>query len=265
MRILIKYATRQRPEMFLDALRNIRSTIGDVQYYVLVSTDYTDGSMDDKMYDEARRIIPNIALYRGNNQSKVEAINADMDKAPEWDLLINMSDDMMFCEKNWGIEMINLIRHKWKAGTDFFAHFNDGFVHHRLPTMSIIGREAYERDGYIYHPSYRSFSCDAEAMFVAMMRGHYHYFDRTFFRHVHPANTGHQPDQLYRNNGKYSEIDTANYFERRRNLFFVKDPACCPFDPDDNGQGDVLEPPYEHPNSAAIKVRWRSDSVGVEG
>lgn len=267
MKILIKYATRQRPEKFLEALKNIKTTIGDVKYHVLVSADVNDGSMDDNVINQARKTISEITICKSENKNKVQAINADMDKAPDdWELLINMSDDMIFVDHDWAAKMIAYIRSVWGTGTGFFAHFNDGYTQHRLPTMSIMGREYYERDGYIYHPSYKSFSCDAEAMFVAMMRGRYHYFPQVLFKHIHPANTnlfGH--DQLYRNNGRYEAEDTANYMERRRNFFFVDNPTCYPFDPNDRGAGDVLKPPYQHPNAAAIEVQWRSSSANKQG
>lgn len=267
MKILIKYATRSRPEAFLNALRNIKTTIGYDNYVVLVSIDNTDGSMDDSVCNQARKIIPNILIYRDDNFSKIQAINADMDKAPEdWDLLINMSDDMIFTQSGWADKMIAHIRSVWKTGTDFFAHFNDGYVHHRLPTMSIMGRDYYERDKYIYYPEYKSFSCDAEAMFVAMMRRRYQYFNTVLFNHIHPANTNlFSHDQLYRNNGRHEAHDTVLYFQRRANFFFVKDATCFPFNPDDRGTGDVLTPPYEHPESAAIEVLWRSRVPDTEG
>lgn len=266
MKILIKYATRSRPEQFLMALRNIKSTIGYDNYTVLVSCDYNDTSMSDHVINEARFLIHNIQFYKGGNTSKIEAINADMDKAPDdWELLINMSDDMQFTQFNWADKIIAHIRSIWSSGTDFFAHFNDGFVGHKLPTMSIMGRQYYERDKYIYYPEYKSFSCDAEAMFVAMMRGVYHYFNEVLFNHIHPDNTRKFAyDQLYRTNGKYEDHDTILYFSRRRCFFFENNPTRYPFNPDDRGQGDVLAAPYSHPESAAIEVLWRSRMCDIE-
>jgi len=266
MKILIKYATRQRPEKFIEALTNIKSTIGYAEYFVMVSADTTDGSMDDELMQKAYRIIPNMLICKGDNQSKIQAINADMDKAPsDWQMLVNMSDDMYFTVNGWGDRMIEHIQWTFGDTTDFFAHFNDGYVHERLTTMSIIGREYYNRDGYIYFPKYRSFSCDAEAMLVAIMRGRYHYFKEIYFNHIHPANVRIPSDQLYRNNARHSSHDEALYFQRRRNLFYESNPTCVPFDPYNRGEGDLPDAPYSFTKVSVEEVQRGSGGADLKG
>jgi len=219
MRLLIKYATRGRPIWFKKVIENIISTISTTDFKILVSADSDDASMNNHDIKNFVSTFVNIQIFYGDSKSKIEAINKDMEYSGEWDLLINMSDDMHFVVKGWDIKMVDCITKVWGYSLDFFAHFNDGYVGEALPTMSIMGRTYYERDGYIYHPSYKSFSSDAEAMYVAMMRGRHHYFKDVLFLHQNHKNRPARNDKTYTINSKHTAHDTKNYFQRLTRYF----------------------------------------------
>lgn len=226
--LLIKYATRGRPELFRKAIQNILDTVSTKDYKIIISADSDDellNSIDNQIEDSGLSKI--IEVNFSNQISKVHAINRDLEGV-KFDWLVNMSDDMHFTVKGWDELMLKQIRKRWKGQTDFFAHFNDGFVGEKLPTMSIMGWDYYQRDGYIYHPSYNSVSCDAEAMFVAMMRGKRHYFPDVYFNHLHPANIRTMTDATYQGNHKFDKPDTENYFKRMARGFDVKNPVMIP-------------------------------------
>ena len=241
MNILIKFASRGREEWFKRGLVNINDTIsGDNNFRILVTADIDDPVMNNDGIRNFCNAFPNVILWYGESKSKVDAINRDMDKLNleekefNWDMLINFSDDMVFIHKHWDKGMVKLIEEQFGAGQkDFFAHFNDGFVNEKLPTMSVMGRKYYERDNYIYHPTYKSVSCDAEAFFVAIMRGKHHYFNWTPFNHMHPANCPGQinNDATYHKNDAISHEDTENYFQRKAICFGVENPVTLPFNP----------------------------------
>lgn len=213
MKLIIKYATRGRLNLFREGVLNIeRMTAG--QFDLIISVDEDDEVM--KPWG-----------IKGPHISKVHAINRDLDGI-KFDWLVNFSDDMRFTVKGWDQRMLRQIQRVWGNSTDFFAHFNDGFVGDKLPTMSVIGWDYYQRDKYIYHPSYNSVSCDAEAMFVAMMRGRHHYFPEVYFNHIHPANLRFPSDQTYRDNDKFGKSDTETYFKRMAKGFDVKNPVMIP-------------------------------------
>lgn len=214
MKLLIKYATRGRRSLYNQAIRNVEAMTAGT-YQLVVSADDDDACMQGLQINYASRT------------SKIGAINRDMEDV-EFDWLVNMSDDMLFTAPGWDQRMLRRIKSIWGDSTDFFAHFNDGFVGDKLPTMSIMGWDYYQRDKYIYHPSYKSVSCDAEAMFVAMMRGRHHYFPEVYFNHIHPANCRFPTDQTYRDNDKYGAEDTANYHERMSRCFEVENPVMVP-------------------------------------
>lgn len=231
MRLLIKYATRGRPELFLQALSNINNTISTDDYLIMVSADEDDNKMNNDFIKTRINDYKNVKIIFGISKNKVDAINRDMEGI-NFKILINMSDDMCFIRKGWEKIIEQRVIETWGTDSlDWFAHFNDGFVFEKLPTMSIMGREYYDRTKHIYHPSYGSVSCDAEAMYVAMMLGRYKYFNDNLFVHKHPANMYMPTDDTYRRNDKYGQADTENYFNRRKNLFYVKNPTYIPFNP----------------------------------
>lgn len=228
-RLLIKYATRQRPDLFYKAIKNIYATIGTDNFHIVVTIDEDDLTMNNgKMLSELS-LYTNLSVNIGKPISKVAAINRDMPPTDTWDWCLVMSDDMFYTQGNWYDKMIADIKSVWGGSLDFFAHFNDSYVGDKLPTMAIMGVDYYKRDNYIYHPSYGSVSCDAEQMWVAMMRDKHHYFPEVYFKHDHPANIPKMKiDQTYRGNDKWGELDTANYFERMERLFDVKEPVMIP-------------------------------------
>ena len=225
--ILIKYASKLRPTEFIRAMNNIR-TMTKTEFKVIVSCDAIDRTMNNEpMINRVKSDYPFASMYFGPSQGKVAAINRDMDKAGEWNILVNFSDDMVFRVRGWDVVLRKRISSTW-TDSDWFAHFNDGYIGKVLPTMSIMGYDYYQRFGYIYHPSYKSFSCDAEAMCVAIQLGKYRYFPDVLFKHEHPANNRRlKGDRLYQINSRYGIQDTTNYF-KRLNKYFDQDPDTMP-------------------------------------
>lgn len=234
MRLLIKYATRNRPDQFRAAMQNILDTIQTDDFQIIVSIDNDDTQMIHIATNEEFR---NTNFWINQPAGKIGAINANVPLSG-WDWLVNMSDDMFFTVKGWDQIMVEKIKSVWPNSLDFFANFNDGYQGERLPTMSIMGREYYERFFYIYAPCYKSLSCDAEAMYVAMMlenqltgRPCYHYFPDVLFKHQHPANTKTvKSDKLYMENEKHQPADTRTYFLRMNKNFYVNNPKQVPFE-----------------------------------
>ncbi len=222
MSLLIKYATRSRPVWFVRAIENIVATISTSNYQILVSADLDDPTMNN---DDIKNFVahyPQIKIVYGLSKSKVDAINRDMNFADEWDWLINFSDDMVFTVHGWDKIMETEHNKVWRFGQPFFAHWNDGVVGDKLPTMSIMNKEYYDIDGYIYYPEYKSFSCDAEAWFVAKARGMHHYFEQELFKHVHSSSIGLPYDELYHLNSLHTPHDTKLYWDRLHADFGLK-------------------------------------------
>jgi hypothetical protein len=225
MKILIKYASRQRPIAFMRGIHSITNTIHAKNYQILVTADIDDTTMNCDDIKRELAYFPHVKIIYGKSESKVNAINRDMEQADPFDLLINFSDDMKFVKEGWDDIMIHEHKKRWQNSTDFFAHWNDGYVGNSLPTMSIMGYDYYKRDNYIYYPEYKSFSCDSEAYYVAIARDRYYYFPEVLFHHEHPANnTKILNDDLYRVNSLHTPHDVKLYFNRLHRDFDLKLP-----------------------------------------
>jgi len=218
MNILVKYASRSRPENFERGLRSIIDNAVDIgSVFVLVSLDSDDQRLKEyedvvgKYYDKAF-----IKVYIGESQNKIHAINRDIDKVKfDWDVLVNMSDDM---ELVW--EWDEIIAANIEDGR--FLHFNDGNHNEYLCTMSVMHRDYYNLDGYIYNPAYKSLYCDQEATEAAHIRGLRKYVPVQICKHLHPE-WGYSPlDQLYVENNKYANEDLTTIRSRRITMYGIE-------------------------------------------
>lgn len=182
MKILFKYTTRSRRSNFLRGYDSILNKIANREdYHILISVDKDDQSMSPLPVLDG-----NYTFVVGNSKNKIDAINRDLNEFDyDWDILINMSDDMIFTKKGFD----DIIRAEFYNDFNQYLHFNDGNQKSNVCTMHIVGRNYYDRFKYIYHPDYISLWCDVENDIVAKQLGCYKYMGDNIklFRHLHPA------------------------------------------------------------------------------
>jgi len=212
MKILFKYTTRSRRSNFLRGIDSIIDNLSDKENYHIYTTFDVD---DDKM-----RPLPDIkgnhTYIAGTSKSKIDAINRDMDfinSQYDWDILVNMSDDVVFETKGFD----DIIRKDFESLVQVL-HYPDG-NRADLLTVSIIGKEYYKRDNYIYNPEYKSLYCDNEAMEVAKQRGCYKFVDKVIFNHLHPAYNKGNFDAQYQHTESFGHEDYQTYKRRKANGF----------------------------------------------
>ena len=182
MRILFKYTTRSRRSNFLRGYDSILNNIANKEdYHILISVDGDDQSMSPLPVLDG-----NHTFVVGRSKNKIDAINRDINEFDyDWDILINMSDDMIFTKKGFD----DIIRAEFYNDFNQYIHYNDGNQKCNVCTMHIVGRNYYDRFKYIYHPDYISLWCDVENDIVAKQLGCYKYMgdNLKLFRHLHPA------------------------------------------------------------------------------
>lgn len=215
-RILYNFASRSRPIKFVEAILNIMDYSEGDNAFIIAKIDNDDPCHAEYMsisrqYDSRYKM--QVLFNAGYSQSKVHAINRGLTTMYGAEIIVNMSDDMRFLAPGFD----NIIRQH--CGPDDFVHFPDGHVDRRLCTMSIMGVDYYNRDGHIYHPSYKSLWCDNEAQDVARSRGRYKYVNQQIFEHQHPANGFGQKDNLLEHTESFHDMDKQNYRNRRRARF----------------------------------------------
>ena len=159
---MVQIATRARPEKFLECLKlHVDTLANKADVLFNISCDKDDDSMNsDGIVEAIHDIYKNCFVNFNHNSTKVQAINADVDKR-KFDILVNSSDDMNPQVYGWD-EDIRLGFKEYFPDYDGVLHFNDGVNGRDLNTLCILGRRYYERFGYIYNPEYKSLYCDNE-------------------------------------------------------------------------------------------------------
>ena len=192
MKILFKLVSRSRPARFFKTLENIHQMIVDKQNFHIVCTLDTDDTTMNT--EEIKKRIDSYAFTTamwGQSHSKIHAFNRDMEDIDGWDILIAVSDDMLFTV--FGFD--NLIREGFRINapdTDGLFHYLDNDAKAAIPVLYIAGRKYFERDLWIYNPIYWSVFCDNESMMVAQIRKRYFYMGIQILNHLNPA-YGHLP------------------------------------------------------------------------
>lgn len=218
MKILFHLPTRSRPEKAKACIQNIIDNCVSDNYIILVTADRDDGSMNGfaSYYLHNEKVM----VAYGDSKSKIDACNRDIELIHNWQILVNTSDDMLFTVHGFD----QVIRDSFfdpKIGYlyDHLMHFNDGNQKSNVCTLSIMGYEAYHKQGYVYHPDYKSLWCDVEETEKFYMTGKYRYMgdDQVIFNHNHPAWGKAEFDDQYRKTEDQSMWDAdKKVIEKRR-------------------------------------------------
>ena len=212
-RILVKYPSRGRPERFFIGLDSVYNNIAYLDYVsVLVSADEDDASMNNPKVIDRLKEYENLTVVFGTSNSKIEAVNRDMDRAGEWDIVFVMSDDMRITFYGWDEVVRSQFPH-----LDRLTHIPDQDAKEALATVYIAGKTFYERFGYIYNPIYKSLFCDNEIMEIAKHLGLYHYYNCPgVIVHENMA-YGHQPkDEMFIQQQEIGwTVDQETYYKRK--------------------------------------------------
>jgi len=180
MKILFKYTTRSRRSNFLRGYDSIVNNVNSDNYHILISVDKDDSTMFP-----LPKLKGNHTIIVGNSKNKIDAINRDVNEFTticDWDIIVNMSDDMIFTVKGFD----DIIR-RYFDNLDQVLHLPDQNQGQNCMTMSILGREYYNRDKFIYHPEFESLWVDIVAQEEAQIRGCYKFVNQSIFVHLHPS------------------------------------------------------------------------------
>lgn len=227
MKILYKFASRSRPGKFIEGVYNIFSNARNKDFTILASLDEDDSTMNNPdMIEKMKRYGAKLYPVFGKSKNKVYAINRDFHLAPEFDILINFSDDMCFIEEGYDLIIEEEMKKHFPDG-DCLLHFPDQNQGKNCMTMSIMDKKYFDRFGYIYHPDYESLECDVEAQEVGKRLGRYKFINRRIFNHYHPSFGHGKYDGLYdKNEGRTDGMairirDKETYLRREKNNFYL--------------------------------------------
>lgn len=221
-KILFKLPSRTRPDRVFEVLDATINNLSDKENFLfLLTLDEDDLTMNNETIIEKLNSYPNMNYIFGTSNSKIEAVNRDLNEFnKEWDILVLLSDDMVPVYNGFD----EIIRNCFDINfpdSDGVTWFNDGFQKNKLNTLCILGKKYYKRFNYIYHPSYKSLFCDNEFTIVANILGKQKYFDLVIIEHKHFSigNNRERYDQLYMRNDSLMSLDGENYKIRSQKNF----------------------------------------------
>ena len=213
-KILFKYPSRSRRGRFLDGIDSILDNLHDQEnFQILVTADFDDTDMRDLPQYVAEH--PNIRVQYGTSESKIHAVNRDMEFADDWDIVVVMSDDMLI--KFTGFDEV--IRGDFKKhGLDTLLHYPDNDAKNLLAVLYIAGKTFYDRFGFIYDPRFKSLWCDNLIMEQAQILGKYQYIDFPgMFVHLNPAYGHLERDELFNTQQAFWDEDFKMYCKIKEN------------------------------------------------
>jgi len=200
MRILYKFASRSRPEKFIKCLDNIMTNHLHKDFLILATLDEDDITMNDPEMRQKMDGYDKLKYIFGKSENKVHAVNKDMEHTGEWDILVVMSDDMLFIQKGFDKIIIDAFRHPHPEivfDLDQLIHFPDQHQGRNCMTMYIAGRIYYEREGFIYDPRCKSLWVDIISQETGQIRGKYKFINERIFNHIHPSFMDCKYDEQY--------------------------------------------------------------------
>jgi hypothetical protein len=213
MRLIIKFPTRGRSNKFLYILKKYIDLLDDKSTKIIVTCDNDDDDMKQEHVKEIISHYKNVKICFGNNKTKIDAVNADMENI-DFDIILLASDDMIPQVRGYD----TIIKTKMKnlyPDTDGVLWFNDGNQGDKLNTLCILGKKYYDRFGYIYNPEYISMWCDNEFMDVGNILGKQTYFNEVIIKHEHPDWGFGNRDEIHSLNSKYDNYDRSVYNKRK--------------------------------------------------
>lgn len=222
MKILFNYASRSRPQNFFRGLDSIVLNIYDKDlFHVVCSLDSDDPEMNNGNVIKKLSEYKNVSYYFGKSKNKIDAINREISNFPDFDILINFSDDMIFTKKHFD-QILRGAMMAYFPDLDGFLHFNDS-NQKRTSTMTVEGRKYFDRFGFIYHPEYISLFCDNEAQDIAQRLDKYKYVGDSIkiFTHIHPSFGRVRVDEQYKHTQSFYQVDRLTYLARLKKNFYL--------------------------------------------
>ena len=220
MKLLIKFPTRSRRKQFFETFNKYQEYITESTTRFLISIDEDDLDMNN---DEVLAILEsydNVSFVIGQSNSKIHAINRDIDTLEDWDIILLASDDMIPQVKGFDKIITTLMGTNY-SDTDGILFFNDGFKGQELNTLCILGKKYYERFNYIYYPEYKSTWCDNEFMMVGNILKRQKYFPMVIIKHEHPDWGYGEHDIIHRKNHSDLSFDMNLFKDRQSKNFYI--------------------------------------------
>lgn len=222
MKLLIQYATRQRPQRVFVTINSFVANISDKgDYRVLLTCDDDDKSMNNEIIIERLNFYKHMSVFYGKRAGKIGSINRDINKIDyDWDVVLCIQDDTVCVQKDYDKIIKNAIK-KHCPDTDGALWFDDP-GRSSLITVIIVGKKFYDRFGYVLNSQYHSMFAEKELMAVSKKLNRLFKINDTIIEHQHYSynKSSVENDSLYKHNASFYKID-QNTYARRKSQGFI--------------------------------------------
>ena len=109
----------------------------------VISYDYDDAPMTPDVIAATQGLACEVLCFAGASKTKIEAVNADIDRVGGWDVLLVISDDMFCRRKGWDSLIIQNMNTHF-PDTDGSLWFYDG-SQRKINTIPCLGRKYFYR------------------------------------------------------------------------------------------------------------------------
>jgi hypothetical protein len=225
MNILIKIPSKNRGLDFLE--HYISKLENPKNVHFLLSFDFDDKNIESIKTFQSNNTSKNIEIVIGESKGKIDACNRDVneyikslsEKGVSIDIIVLGSDDMQ--PQSQGYDSMVTSNFRNLKSLDNALWFWDGAkpTQKRLCTYPIMGIDYYNRFNYIYAPCYESLFADNEYTEVGLKLKKIHYIDFVMFKHLHPAWSTRQKDDLDSHNDMFWDKDKSTYQLRKKQGF----------------------------------------------
>ncbi len=217
MRFLFKYASRGRPDWFMETLEKYYSMLsGRHKYEFVISLNSNDTTMNNAGMKRFMDMQMSLRYFYDNHKTKIDACNADLE-GRDFDILFLISDDMIPIIPGFDIIIAEDMR-KHFPKMNGALHYPDGFNNRNKNsaiTLTIMGKKLYDRIGHIYHPDYKSFFCDNEFKDVVYRMNKAVFIPKVIVKHEWKG-SAKQRDDVYRMNTRLGKDDKETYNRRKK-------------------------------------------------
>jgi hypothetical protein len=220
-KIVYVFPSRERPEKFFKALDNLRDMSESKDYQIWAKLDLDDPTMVRReIIVKIKTEYPEVTVKWGLSQGKIHAVNRDCEDLPECDIIIIMSDDIIFDVRGFDSEIIEAFQ-KHFPNYDGTVHFPDDHGAEKTIIVSMLGINLYKKLGYLYNPIYTSVYADDDFTEMTKLMSKYVFINRRLFTHAHPVWNNSEWDELYKKNDCYDlhKID-GEIFKNRQDKNF---------------------------------------------
>lgn len=222
MKILYKFPSRSRRHKMFACIDNIIAMAKHDDYKIQLTLDYDDKEViGDEVKEKINLYGDKVKAIYGRSETKIQAVNRDMEFSGEWDICCVHSDDFWITKNGFDKSIIENMSNYF-PDLDGVLHYPDQKIGQKFITYSILGRKYFERFNYLYYP-YVSVYADNEFTEVSKILGKYKCVPERYLEHRHSRWGFGPPDELLKKteDPMNYKIDRATFMERKNNNFYL--------------------------------------------